>query len=102
MCPGLCVKSSGGRACMAARDEKGGMHLHLIDLAADRIARSIDQPPAAIRGLGFASDDLLYTADGRSVRTVEIATGKTRHTVKVGGGVLMGSHKVGDRLYLRE
>jgi len=91
---------SGSRACVAARDGKGDTHLHVIDLAGGQIVRTIDQAPPASGGIGFVAGDLLYVVDGQGVKIVEIATGRPRHVVAVKGGVLMGCHQVGDRLYV--
>ena len=53
-----------GKAAVAARDQKGGTHLHLIDLAGGRITASLDSGKSAGRGIGFTDDGLLFTVDG--------------------------------------
>jgi hypothetical protein len=89
-----------GKACIQGRDMKAVVTYYVVDVAAKEIVQTLRADLAGAGRPGYVVGDRIYTVTGREVQTYKISTGQVENTIKVGGGVLIDSYRVGDRLYL--
>jgi hypothetical protein len=94
------LTAADGKACVEARDEKNVTTFYVVDLSTGKIAGAVNTNSVGSGRPGFVVGDRIYAVTGLEVQTYKISTGQSDGAIKVGGGVLIDSYRVGDRLYL--
>jgi hypothetical protein len=89
-----------GKACIQGRDKKGFATYYVVDETAKKTVQTLRADLAGSGRPGYIVGDRIYAVTGLEVRTYKISTGRPESTIKAGGGILIDSYRVGDRLYL--